>query len=63
MKAGQNVCLNNNIVSKTRSQGQILEKKKKKKGISCRGHTFCHLILKLRQNVCLDDISDVFEND
>ena len=46
------------VGSKTRSLAQILEK-------PCaltRGHNFSLIIMKLGQNVCLDKISDKFEN-
>ena len=47
------------VGSKTRSLGQILEKK------SCvlsRGYIFSQILMKLGENVCLDEISDKFEN-
>ena len=44
--------------SKTRSLGQILEKP----CLPSRGHIFSPLIMKLGQNVCLDGISNDFEN-
>ena len=43
---------------KTRSMGQIVEKP----CLQYRGHIFCLIIMKLGQNVCLDEISDEFEN-
>ena len=43
---------------KTRSVDQILEKP----CLSCRGHIFSQIIMKLSQNVCLDEISDLAEN-
>ena len=46
------------VGSKTRSLGQILE-------LPCvlsRGHNFSPIIMKLRQNVCLDEILDKCEN-
>ena len=43
------------VRSKTKSLGQILEKP--------RGHIFSPVILKLGQNVCLDQIWDEFENE
>ena len=46
------------IESKSRSLGQILEKP----CVRARGHIFSLIILKLGQNVCLDEISDEFEN-
>ena len=46
------------VRSKTRSLGQISEKPY----IYCRGHIFSPIIMKLGQNVCLDEISDRFEN-
>ena len=45
------------VGSKTRSLGQILEKL-----CTCsRGHIFSPIIMKLGQNVCLDDISQQFQ--
>ena len=46
------------VGSKPRSLGQILEKPCP----SCRGQIFSQIIMKLGQNVCLDEISDEFEN-
>ena len=46
------------VGSKTRSLGQILEKP----CIRSRGHIFSPFIMKLCQNVCLDEISYQFEN-
>ena len=46
------------VGSKTRSLGQILEKP----CVRSRGHIFSLIIKKLGQNVCLDKISDNFEN-
>ena len=46
------------VGSKTRSLGQMLEKP----CVRCRGHRFSPIIMKLGQNVCLDEISDEFEN-
>ena len=46
------------VGSKTRSLGQILEKP----CVRCRGHIFSLIIMKLGQNVSLDEISDKFEN-
>ena len=43
---------------KTRSVGQILEKS----SVCSRGHIFSKIIMKLGQNVCLDEILDEFEN-
>ena len=45
------------VRSKTRSLRQILEKP-----CVSRGHIFSPIIIKLGQNVCLDEISDEFEN-
>ena len=45
------------VGSKTRSLGQILEKP----CVCCRGHIFSQIIMKLGQNVCLDEISDKFK--
>ena len=46
------------VRSKTRSLGQISEKP----FVHSRGHIFSPIIMKLGQNVCLDEISDRFEN-
>ena len=46
------------VRSKTMSLGQILEKPY----VHSRGHIFSPIIMKLGQNVCLDKISDRFEN-
>ena len=46
------------IRSKTRSVGQILEKVL----VRSRGYIFSRIIVKLDQNVCLDEIFDEFEN-
>ena len=43
---------------KTRSLVQILEKP----CVRSRGHIFSQIIVKLGQNVCLDEILDEFEN-
>ena len=45
------------VRSKTRSLGKILEKL----CVCCRGHIFRPMIMKLDQNICLDEISDEFE--
>ena len=45
------------VGSKTRSLGQILEKPY----VRSRGHIFSPILMKLGQNVCLDEISDEFE--
>ena len=66
MKHGQNVCLYEIQTrlkfglggSKARSLGHILEKPY----VCSRGHIFSLIAMKLSQNVCLDDISDKFEN-
>ena len=42
------------VGSKTRSLGQILEKR----CVCSRGHIFSLIIMKLGQNVCLDEVSD-----
>ena len=42
------------VGSKTRSPGQILEKS----CVHSRGHIFSPIIIKVRQNVCLGEISD-----
>ena len=47
------------VRSKTRSLGQILEKP----CVRSRGHIFSPIIMKLGQNICLDIISDGFENE
>ena len=46
------------VGSKIRSLGQILEKH----CVRPRGHIFIPIIMKLSQNVCLNEISDKFEN-
>ena len=46
------------VWSKTRSVGQILEKP----CVHSRGHIFSQIIVKLSQNVCLDEILNEFEN-
>ena len=46
------------VRSKTKSIGQISEKPY----VHSRGHIFSPIIMKLGQNVCLDEISDRFEN-
>ena len=46
------------VGSKTRSLGQILEKP----CVRSRGHIFSRILMKVGQDVCLDDISDEFEN-
>ena len=46
------------VGSKTRSLGQILEKP----CVHSKGHIFCLIIMKLGQNVCLDEILVEFEN-
>ena len=46
------------IESKTRSVGQIVDKP----CVCHRGHIFSPALWKDGQNVCLDDISDKFEN-
>ena len=46
------------VGSKTRSLSQILEKP----SIRSRGHIFSLTIMKLGQNVCLDKMSDAFQN-
>ena len=46
------------VGSKTRSLGQISEKSH----VCSRGHIFSLIIMKLGQNVCLDEISDKLEN-
>ena len=47
-----------NVRSKTKSLGQILEKP----CAHSRGHICSPIIMKLGQNVCLDQISDEFKN-
>ena len=47
------------VRSKTMSLGQILEKT----CVDSRGHIFNPIIMKLGQNVCLNEISDKFENE
>ena len=46
------------VGSKTRSLGQILEKP----SVRSRGHSFGRILMKVGQDVCLDEISDEFEN-
>ena len=46
------------VGSKTRSPGQILGKP----CVRSRGHIFSRILMKVGQDVCLDDISDEFEN-
>ena len=46
------------VRSKTRSLYQILEKP----CVHARGHIFNVILMKLGQNVCLDEILDEFEN-
>ena len=46
------------VRSKTRSLGQILQKP----CVRTKGHIFSPIIIKLGQKVCLDEISDEFEN-
>ena len=46
------------VGSKTRSLGQISEKPY----VCFRGHIFCPIIMKLGENICLDQISEEFEN-
>ena len=46
------------VGSKTRSPGQILEKP----CVRFRGHILSQILMKVGQDVCLDDISDEFEN-
>ena len=46
------------VGSKTRPLGQILEKP----CVRSRSHIFSPIIMKLGQNVCLDEISDEFKN-
>ena len=66
MKLGQNVCLMKSrtsmkwgyVGSKTRSHGQILEKP----CVRSRGHIFGPILMILGENVCLDKVSNDFEN-
>ena len=46
------------VGSKTRSLGQML----KKPCVRSKGHIFWSIIMKLYENVCLDEISKNFEN-
>ena len=46
------------VRSKTRSLSQILEKS----SLRSRGQIVSAIVMKLAQNVCLDEISDKFEN-
>ena len=47
------------VVSKTNSLGQIL---KKRRCVCFRGLIYSQILIKLGQNVCLDEISVNFEN-
>ena len=47
-----------NIGSKTRSLGQILETS----SVHSRGYIFSPILIKLSQNVCLNEILEEFEN-
>ena len=66
MRLGQNVCFGEfqtclkmgQVRSKTRSEGQILEKH----CVHARGYIFSQVILKHSQSVCLDKILDEIEN-
>ena len=69
MKLGQSVCLDEILEIldefenglhwvKTRSLGHILEKP----SVPSRGHIFNVILMEFRQNVCLDEISNKFEN-
>ena len=57
MKSSTNLKLGD-VQAKTRSLVQILEKP----CVPSRGHIFSLMIMKLDQNVCLDEISDEVEN-
>ena len=57
MKAGTSLKMGH-VGSKTRSLGQILEKSCVPSG----GQIYSPIIMKLGQNVCLDEISNEFEN-
>ena len=46
------------VGSKTKSPGQMLEKP----CVRSRGHIFFRILMKVGQDVCLDNISDEFEN-
>ena len=46
------------VGSKTRSLGQILEKP----CVHSRGHILSRILMEVGQDVCLDDISEEFEN-
>ena len=46
------------VGSKTRSPGQILGKP----CVHSRGHIFSRILMKVGQDVCLNDILDEFEN-
>ena len=56
MKPGTSLKMSH-VGSKTRSLGQILGKP----CVHFIGHIFSLIIMNLRQNVCLDEISDVFK--
>ena len=57
MKSGTSLEMGH-VRLKTRSLGQMSEKHY----AHSRGHIFCQIIMKRDQNVCLDEISDRFEN-
>ena len=46
------------VWSKTKSLGKIFEKP----CVCCRGHIYRPMIMKLDQNVCVDELSDEFQN-
>ena len=65
MKPDQNVCFDRimslkmgHVRSKTKSLDQILEKP----CLCSRGHIFSPIFMKPGQNVCLNGISEAFEN-
>ena len=63
MKLGQNVNLDEimkmgDVSLKTRSLGQIF----KKPCVQSRGHIFSHILMKLSQTVCPDEILDEFKD-
>ena len=65
MKLGQNVCVDKwtslktgCVGPKTKLLGQILEKP----SVHSNGHIFGPIIMKRGQNVCLDEVLDMFGN-
>ena len=50
------------VGSRTSSQGHFFKKKKKKNCVRSRGTNFCLILMKLNQNVCLNETLDKLEN-